>query len=176
MLLLDAWPFGRAGGAGGGGGTATIGEAPTETAAEWVQRALRWRMRQAGATPRGARWAARLLPARPPPGRTALRLWSELELSLRESAMRRWAERAPQRAAVPATLFLSRQPRPGAPADLGWAARCDLQAVVPVEGDHVEMLRPPHRAALCAALSAAVRVAALPEAAAPEGAVPEAVS
>jgi acyl-CoA synthetase (AMP-forming)/AMP-acid ligase II/thioesterase domain-containing protein len=141
------------------------GDAPRDAAAqaprdaslaEALHRRLRWRFRRAGQVPVQARWAARLLPAHPPPGRAALRLWRELELSLRDTALRDWEGRTATRLDVPATLFRSAHARPGAPHDLGWEARCALRAVIEVGGDHFGMIRPPHRASLCAAITEAV--------------------
>ncbi|MCW8084734.1 non-ribosomal peptide synthetase [Sabulicella glaciei] len=130
--------------------SARLPEAPSTK--DIILRWLRWRLRLAAQRPASAACVARLLPPRPP-GLAGLSLWREFELSLREAALHRWAGDAERpRLRTPATLFLSETPRLGVPSDLGWSRWCDLRTIMPVGGDHYAMLRPPHRAALVAAV------------------------
>lgn len=131
------------------------GPAPGSGGAPWA-RWLRWRARQVAERPGLARIAARLLPRRPPPGVVALSVWRELELRLREAALRSWVAGPLPRVATEVVVLRSGHPRAHAPDDLGWSAVAPVRRTIAVPGDHFSMVRPPHRAALVAAVEEAL--------------------
>ena len=82
-------------------------------------------------------------------------LETEIWEALQRRAFLNWLVSDPMHP-LPMPIFLvrSEEPRPGAPADLGWALLTPYLSIVPVQGDHISMLRQPNRDRVREALTA----------------------
>ena len=81
------------------------------------------------------------------PDATRFTLKTELDEAVRWRIFRDWVAGSDKpRLAGHAVLFRSQEDRPGTPKDLGWGARFASVEVIDITGNHLEMLRPPHRA------------------------------
>ena len=90
-----------------------------------------------------ARWVVRMLLALrlPLPANVRFLLSLQATMGLLNHHHLAWLERPPPSPlAVPVVLFRSREPRPGAPDDIGWQTRTNNLMIIPVPGDHVSML------------------------------------
>ena len=74
------------------------------------------------------------------------KLWEALQIRA-FAAWRATADKRPL--AIGATLFVSEEPRPGVPDDLGWSGLVSPLRIIHVSGDHRGMIRDPNRPALC---------------------------
>lgn len=84
------------------------------------------------------------------PAATRFTLEMEICEALQRRALERWIATRPEvRLAARLCLFRSGERRPGTGRDLGWGRLFDEIVIHEVEGDHITMLREPHRAALC---------------------------
>jgi acyl-coenzyme A synthetase/AMP-(fatty) acid ligase/thioesterase domain-containing protein len=82
-------------------------------------------------------------------------LENEIWEALQRSAFLNWLVSDPMHPLpVPIFLVRSEEPRPGAPADLGWGVLTPFLSIVPVNGTHISMLRPPNRDAVRNAITA----------------------
>jgi thioesterase domain-containing protein len=84
------------------------------------------------------------------PDATRFTVQMQLREALQLRAFRRWVQEArKQRLPGRLVLFRSEASRLTAPPDLGWGAIFDALDIIDVTGDHVDMLRQPHRAGVC---------------------------
>ena len=109
------------------------------------------------------------------PAATRFTLRTELDEAVRWRLFRDWVGSSQKpRIAGHAVLLRSEEYRPGAPKDLGWGNRFETVDVIDITGNHLEMLRPPHRAGVSARFAELVwRVRSRPLG---EGTIPNALN
>jgi acetoacetyl-CoA synthetase len=94
------------------------------------------------------------------PDLTRYEMQKQLTEALQRQAFRNWI-RESNKTALPqkVVLFHSQAKRNNAPPDLGWGRLFSTVEVIQVSGDHIEMLRVPHRATMCSRFAQALAAA-----------------